>query len=175
MQQSGTVGGAPRNAEWPSHAPENYECPFCDMASGEFRFPGNLCEPTDLVYADELVLAFIASHGFDPEPGHVLVTPREHFELLYELPDDVAARLMIVTRDIAVAIKRAWQPDGVTTRQHNEPAGSQHVWHYHQHVLPRWDNDGLYFTPKRPIVDPAVRARKARELKAVLNVSEYGL
>ena len=96
------------------------------------------------------------------------MTPREHFELLYQLPDDVAARLMIVTRDIAVAIKKAWRPDGVTTRQHNEPAGSQHVWHYHQHVLPRWDNDGLYFTPKRPIVDPAVRARKAAELRAVL-------
>ena len=97
MQQPGTVDEA-----WPSHAPENYQCPFCDMASGEFAFPDNLCEPGDLVYSDDLVLAFIASHGFDPEPGHVLVTPREHFELLYELPDDVAARLMIVTRDIAV-------------------------------------------------------------------------
>ena len=75
-----------------------------------FAAAGNLCEPGDLVYADELVLAFIASHGFDPEPGHVLVTPREHFELLYELPDDVAARIMILTRDIAVAIKKAWRP-----------------------------------------------------------------
>lgn len=151
-------------AVWKSHAPQGYECPFCDLASGEFRSARNLCEPGDLIYSDDLVLAFIASHGFDPEPGHVLVTPRDH----YELPDDVAARIMLVTRDMAVAIKKAWAPDGVTTRQHNEPAGSQHVWHYHQHVLPRWTDDGLYFTPKRPIVPPEVRARKAAELRAVL-------
>ena len=82
--------------------------------------------------------------------------------------DDVAGRIMTVTRDMAIAIKRAWNPDGVSTRQHNEPAGSQHVWHYHQHVLPRWHDDGFYFTPKRPIVDPAIRARKAGELRAAL-------
>ncbi|WP_323959224.1 HIT domain-containing protein [Arthrobacter sp. JZ12] len=155
---------------WVHHAPDGYECPFCDLASGEFRFASNLCEPGDLIYSDDLVLAFIASHGFEPHPGHVLVTPRAHYELLYELPDDVAGRIMTVSRDMAIAIKRAWEPDGVSTRQHNEPAGSQHVWHYHQHVLPRWHNDGFYFTPKRPIVDPAVRARKAAELRAALGL-----
>ena len=35
-------------------------------------------------------------------------------------------------------------------------------------VLPRWHDDGFYFTPKRPIVDPTVRARKADELRAHL-------
>ncbi|KRF08315.1 HIT family hydrolase [Arthrobacter sp. Soil782] len=155
---------------WTTHAPAGYECPFCDLASGEFRFPTNLCRPGDLIYSDDLVLAFIASHGFEPNPGHVLVTPRAHYELLYELPDDVAGRIMTVTRDMSIAIKRAWNPDGVSTRQHNEPAGSQHVWHYHQHVLPRWHDDGFYFTPKRPIVDPAIRARKAGELRAALSL-----
>lgn len=155
---------------WTTHAPSGYECPFCDLASGEFRFASNLCKPGDLIYSDDLVLAFIASHGFEPNPGHVLVTPRAHYELLYELPDDVAGRIMTVTRDMAIAIKRAWNPDGVSTRQHNEPAGSQHVWHYHQHVLPRWHDDGFYFTPKRPIVDPAIRADKAAELRAALGL-----
>jgi histidine triad (HIT) family protein len=150
------------------HAPPGYQCPFCDLARGNFDNPGNLCRPEDIIYADDLALAFIASHGFEPNPGHVLITPRAHFELLYELPDDAAARIMLLTRDLAVAIKRAWQPEGVSTRQHNEPAGSQHVWHYHQHVLPRWHGDGFYFTPKRPIVDPRVRARKAAELRAAL-------
>ncbi|WP_104168120.1 HIT family protein [Arthrobacter sp. SX1312] len=150
------------------HAPEGYRCPFCDLARGDFGNPRNLCRPGDVIYADDLALAFIASHGFDPNPGHVLITPREHVELLYELPDAAAARIMTLTRDIAIAIKLAWEPDGVSTRQHNEPAGSQHVWHYHQHVLPRWHDDGFYFTPKRPIVDPAIRARKADELRAFL-------
>ncbi|MHA7188975.1 HIT family protein [Arthrobacter sp. MDT2-16] len=154
--------------EFAHHAPAGYRCPFCDLARGDFSNARNLCRPGDVIHSDDLVLAFIASHGFEPNPGHVLVTPREHFELLYELPDDVAARIMTLTRDIAIAIKLAWAPDGISTRQHNEPAGSQHVWHYHQHVLPRWHDDGFYFTPKRPIVDPAVRARKADELRAFL-------
>ncbi len=153
---------------WASHAPAGYECPFCDLATGQFQAPGNLCEPGDIIYSDSLALAFIASHGFEPQPGHVLVVPRDHYELLYELPDDVAARIMTVTRDMAIAIKKAWKPDGISTRQHNEPAGSQHVWHYHQHVLPRWHDDGFYFTPKRPIVPPSVRAQKAAELRAFL-------
>ncbi|MHA7240058.1 HIT family protein [Arthrobacter sp. TMS1-12-1] len=150
------------------HAPDGYRCPFCDLARSDFSNPGNLCRPGDVIHEDDLALAFIASHGFDPNPGHVLITPREHVELLYELPDDAAARIMTLTRDIAIAIKLAWEPDGVSTRQHNEPAGSQHVWHYHQHVLPRWHDDGFYFTPKRPIVDPAIRARKAAELRSFL-------
>ncbi|MHA7178908.1 HIT family protein [Arthrobacter sp. MDB2-24] len=154
--------------EFAHHAPEGYQCPFCDLARNDFSNPKNLCRPGDVIYSDDLVLAFIASHGFEPNPGHVLITPRAHVELLYELPDDVAARIMTLTRDIAIAIKRAWTPDGVSTRQHNEPAGSQHVWHYHQHVLPRWHDDGFYFTPKRPIVDPVIRARKADELRAFL-------
>ena len=154
--------------EFAHHAPAGYRCPFCDLARGDFSNAGNLCRRGDVIHSDDLVLAFIASHGFEPNPGHVLVTPREHVELLYELPDDVAARIMTLTRDIAIAIKLAWAPDGISTRQHNEPAGSQHVWHYHQHVLPRWHDDGFYFTPKRPIVDPAVRARKADELRAHL-------
>ena len=153
---------------WPSHAPENYQCPFCDLASGAFRFQTNLCRPEDMVASTELAMAWIASHGFEPEPGHVLVGPKEHFELLYDMPDDVLAEIASLSRDVAVAMKKAWQPDGITTRQHNEPAGSQHVWHYHQHVLPRWHDDGLYFTPQRPIVDPAIRARKAAELRAVM-------
>ena len=38
--------------------------------------------------------------------------------------------------------------DGVSTRQHNEPAGNQDVWHFHQHVFPRYKGDELYRSEK---------------------------
>jgi histidine triad (HIT) family protein len=64
-------------------------------------------------------------------------------------------------------MKRAWGPEGISTRQHNEPAGNQHVWHYHLHVFPRWNDDMLY-RQMRHAVEPDVRALKARELATTL-------
>jgi len=50
-------------------------------------------------------------------------------------------------------------------RQHNEPAGGQHVWHYHLHVIPRYENDKLYASQKQAF--PAhERARYAQKLKS---------
>lgn len=44
----------------------------------------------------------------------------------------------------ALALKAALSCDGISTRQQNEPAGDQDVWHYHVHVFPRYADDGLY-------------------------------
>lgn len=152
---------------WTSHAPPGYDCPFCGLAAGRTSSPGNLCEPTDLIYQDDLVMAFMACDGFGNYGGHVMVTPVEHVETLYELSDELAAAIMVLTRQVAVAMKAAWQPEGVSTRQHNEPAGNQHVWHYHQHIFPRYADDNLY-RQLRHRVPVADRARKALELQAVL-------
>jgi len=89
-------------------------------------------------------MAFIASHWEPNNPGHVLVVPVRHFENLYELPDEVGARVFAVSRKIAIALKTSYGCEGVSTRQHNEPAGYQDVWHYHLHVFPRYANDELY-------------------------------
>lgn len=70
--------------------------------------------------------------------------PREHHENLYDLPDCVGHGIWDLTRSVAVAMKDAYRCDGVSTRQHNEPAGDQDVWHLHVHVLPRYQGDELY-------------------------------
>ena len=51
-------------------------------------------------------------------------------------------------------MKTAFGCPGVSTRQHNEPAGNQDVWHYHVHVFPRWHGDRLYGSEGGP-ADPA--------------------
>ena len=65
-------------------------------------------------------------------------------------------------------MKQAWSPEGTSTRQHNEPAGNQHVWHYHQHVFPRFSDDDLY-RHLRHRVPVEVRAQKAAQLRAALS------
>ncbi len=156
------------STELTSHAPEGYVCPFCGLAVDDVSDPGNRCELEDLVYRDEDLMVYIAVDGFGDHEGHAMISPTGHYETLYELPDRVLQRIALMTRQVALAMRQAWSPDGVSTRQHNEPAGNQHVWHYHLHVFPRFEGDQLYRQLRHP-VDPAVRAVKARQLAAVLD------
>jgi len=89
----------------------------------------------DIVFRNEATTAFICSIQFPNNPGHVLVVPNGHYENLYELPDDVGGRVHATARRVALAMKAAYGCDGVSTRQHNEPAGYQDVWHFHLHVF----------------------------------------
>lgn len=151
----------------PSWAPPGYVCPFCELADGDPSDVDNLCELSDLVYKDQDVMAFIACDGFGPEPGHAMIVPTQHYESLYTLPPKVQTAIMNLAQELAFAMKLAWDPEGVSTRQHNEPAGNQHVWHYHLHVFPRYGHDNLYrqIRQRLPVM---FRAQKARELTAAL-------
>jgi len=55
-----------------------------------------------------------------------------------------SAKIHDFARQTAIAFKQEYKCDGVSARQHNEPAGNQDVWHYHLHVFPRYKNDNLY-------------------------------
>lgn len=153
---------------WASHAPAGYACPFCELVTGASPFSAeNLCAPGDLLYRDELVSVLVACDGFGDHEGHAMVIPTAHLESLYDLPDDVNAAIAVMSRLVALAMKAAWRPQGTSVRQHNEPAGNQHVWHYHLHVFPRWEDDNLY-RQLRHRVPVDVRALKAAELGAAL-------
>ncbi|GAB4436678.1 MAG: HIT family protein [Anaerolineae bacterium] len=124
-----------------NHAPNGYECPFCQIAAG---VDNGLTAPADVVCRDEWTTAFVASHWWLNNAGHVIVIPNQHIENIYDMPADIAARVHETARQAAIALKRVYRCDGVSTRQHNEPAGDQEVWHYHLHVFPRYANDYLY-------------------------------
>ncbi|WFP15943.1 HIT family protein [Citricoccus muralis] len=155
---------------FPSHAPEHYVCPFCGLVNGDVTDPGNRCALEDLVYQDDELIVFMAVDGFGPHEGHAMISPAAHIETLYEMPDRVMQRIGLMARQVAIAMKDAWSPEGISTRQHNEPAGNQHVWHYHLHVFPRYADDMLYRQLRHP-VDPEVRAVKAQELAAALDAA----
>ena len=111
------------------------------------------------------MLAFVYIDQWPRNPGHVLVIPTAHVESLYELETPLAARIHEVVRAVAVAMKQAYACDGVSTRQHNEPAGNQDVWHYHLHVFPRFAGDGLYTVAKARYCE-GERAQYAQQLKS---------
>lgn len=131
-----------------NHAPPDYCCPFCALIAGEST-PGLLTNQDEIVYREAEAIAFIASEWRTNNPGHVLVIPARHFENLYELPFEVGAAIQEAIRRVAIGMKRAYGCPGVSTVQHNEPHGNQHVWHFHTHVFPRYENDDIYRSHKR--------------------------
>jgi histidine triad (HIT) family protein len=154
------------------HAPPRYRCPFCAIAAGD-ACDGVYTAVDDVVCRDGPVMAFIASHWWERNPGHVIVVPVEHYENLYELPDEVGGAVFKLSRRIAIALKRSYGCDGMSVRQHNEPAGQQDVWHYHLHVFPRYHDDRLYRAdgPKR-LASPAERRPFAARLRSALAVAD---
>ncbi|GKV66978.1 MULTISPECIES: HIT family protein [Sporosarcina] len=116
-------------------------CIFCNIVEGSI--------PGEKVYEDEHVIAFM-----DIMPvtkGHVLLIPKTHRENLYEMTEDEAANLFKAAPRIAAALKEEFQPAGMNLLQNNGSFAGQSVYHFHMHLIPRYDNtDGfqLEFQPK---------------------------
>ena len=95
----------------------------------------------------------------------------EHFENIYDLPLRYVLDIHRVAQCLAIAMKEVYACDGVSTRQHNEPAGNQDIWHYRLHVTPRYENDNFYATQPQ-FMGSAERAKHAEALKNSLSSTE---
>lgn len=124
------------------HGPAGYVCPLCQIAKGEPTSLGD--QEPDVLYRDEMVTIFIAGKWWRSNPGHVIVIPMQHIENIYDLPTVLGHAIADASKRVALALKAAYKCDGVSSCQHNEPAGNQDVWHYHLHIFPRYEGDRLY-------------------------------
>lgn len=108
-------------------------CIFCKIAARQV--------PASVVHEDERTLAFMDLGQVNP--GHVLVALKEHVENVFGLDDTQAAAVFRSSARVARAVRQAFNPPGVTLFQANGKAALQTVFHFHLHVLPRWENDGM--------------------------------
>jgi histidine triad (HIT) family protein len=111
-------------------------CIFCKIIAGEV--------PASKVFEDAHTIAFMDLGQVNP--GHVIVAVKPHVENIYGLSDDLAAAVFRTAAKVARAVKATMQAEGMTLLQANEKAGWQTVFHFHLHVVPRHDNDGLTFS-----------------------------
>ncbi len=148
-----------------SHAPEGYDCPLCAIASDEVP-KSPLYSADDLIYRDEYVYAMISAYQWPRNSGNVVIVPNAHYENIYVLPAALGSRIHELARQVAVAMKLAWSCDGISTRQHNEPAGNQDTWHYHMHITPRYLGDDFYktYVEEKAIMALEKRAKYSRDL-----------
>jgi len=125
-----------------NHAPRDYTCPICLGIKG-VENEHTMLKQADLVYKNDFVSVFINSFFIDGNEGHLIVVPNKHFENLYDLDSKYSHEILDISQKMAIALKKAYKCDGITIRQNNEPASSQHAFHYHMHIFPRYDGDSF--------------------------------
>ena len=131
------------------------ECVFCRIVAGQIA--------ASVVHEEEHALAFMDLGQVNP--GHVLVAAKAHVENLFGLQAAQAAALSAVTVRVARAIRAAFAPQGLSVYQANGKAAGQTVFHYHVHLVPRYENDGMALTwpvknpPREKLEDYAAKLR----------------
>src|SRR5581483_8145198 len=139
---------------------KDYKCPLCVLAAGG---GDTISGQQDVIYHDDVITAFVAGKFVLSNPGHVIIIPNNHFENLYDIDEGALGKVHALSKKVALGLKKEYNCDGVSIRQHNEPAGNQDVWHYHLHVVPRYKDDHFYekeketkwatFEEKKPYVE----------------------
>jgi histidine triad (HIT) family protein len=109
------------------------ECIFCKIIAGEL--------PGEIVDSDERTVAFM---DINPAtPGHALVVPRAHSTDLMDIADEDLEATIVAARRLARRIEAALDPDGFNILNACRPAAWQTVFHFHLHVIPRYEDDPL--------------------------------
>jgi histidine triad (HIT) family protein len=134
-------------------------CVFCEIVTG--------VKAAQTVYQDGRTMAFLDHRPLFP--GHVLLVPRDHHELLADLPVDQVGPLFERARLLSRAVQSALEAEGTFLAVNN--GVSQSVPHVHVHVIPRRKGDGLkgFFWPRVSYRDAAhleeVRSRIERAVR----------
>ncbi len=102
--------------------------------------------PAEIIYEDELVLAFLDINPINK--GHTLVIPKVAFENIFDADEEVFAHMAVVAKRLGNCLKDAVQADGINLIMNNGTAAGQEVFHAHLHIIPRFANDGAFPTPQ---------------------------
>jgi histidine triad (HIT) family protein len=118
---------------------EGAPCKFCQIASGVL--------PSFVVFEDSISLAFLDNRPLFP--GHTLLVPKEHYETLADLPENLVGPFFGNVQALARAVEQGMEAEGTFVAINNRV--SQSVPHLHVHIVPRRKQDGLkgFFWPRQ--------------------------
>jgi histidine triad (HIT) family protein len=106
-------------------------CIFCKIANGEI--------PSRTLYEDE---DFRVIMDLAPATkGHSLIMPKNHYKNIYEIADDTAAKVFPLAKKMAALMTEKLGADGFNIVQNNNEVAGQTVFHFHVHLIPRYNND----------------------------------
>ena len=110
------------------------DCIFCKLANGVF--------PTNTLYEDD---DFNVILDLGPATkGHALILPKEHYKNIYELPEETAGKVFKLAKKLATEMTDKLGADGFNIVQNNNEVAGQTVFHFHMHLIPRYEGDGQH-------------------------------
>lgn len=108
-------------------------CIFCAIAAGE--------APAELIDSDEHTVTLM---DINPATkGHALVIPRAHSEDLLAIGEDDLRHTAVAAQRVAKRMEATLHPDGFNLLNACRAAAWQTVFHFHIHVIPRYEDDPL--------------------------------
>lgn len=108
-------------------------CIFCKLANGDI--------PTATLYEDDDFRVILDAGP--ASKGHALILPKEHYANLYELDDELAAKVMVLAKKMITKLTDVLGCDGYNIVQNNGEAAGQTVFHFHLHMIPRYKDDNV--------------------------------
>lgn len=114
------------------------DCIFCKISAGEI--------PSTTLYEDNDFRVI-----FDVGPaskGHALILPKKHFDDVFGMDEETASKVFVVAVKVANAMKKVLNFDGMNIVQNNGTIAGQTVFHFHMHLIPRYQNDTVNVTWK---------------------------
>lgn len=121
--------------------------------------------PCNKVYEDADTFAFMDI--MPRSDGHCLVIPKAACRNILDVDEKALSAVMLTTKKMAIACKKAFNADGITVQQFNESAGGQMVFHLHVHIIPRFE--GIKLRPHSGEMEKLeVLAENAKKLIAAL-------
>ena len=107
------------------------DCIFCKIAAGEI--------PSRKIYEDKDLIAIM---DLNPtSKGHSLIIPKEHCTNIYDIDEDIAAKVMKTAKKLATKMTVALNCDGFNLLQNNGETAGQTMFHFHMHLIPRKAGD----------------------------------
>jgi histidine triad (HIT) family protein len=136
-------------------------CIFCKIARKQ--------APASIIYEDETTMVFL-----DLRPltmGHTLVIPKAHYIDIFDIPEKELAAIHTIAKKISFAVKEVTAADGISIFQQNGKAAGQDIFHFHVHVVPRFEGQKLpSFGELREVERPKLDAM-ANKIKQSLPTS----
>ena len=132
-------------------------CIFCKIAQKQV--------PASLLYEDETVIAFLDIRPLNE--GHSLVIPKEHYENIFDIPQELISYIHGVAKHVALAVEKATDANGISIIQQNGKAAGQEIFHLHVHVIPRYKGQKL------PSFSEISEARREKLNETATKIRQY--
>lgn len=99
--------------------------------------------PAYIVYEDDDIISFLDIS--QATKGHTLIVPKKAYANIYEMPEELLEKVIVVSKKVALAIQEAFNPSGLNILNNTNEVAGQTVFHFHIHLIPRYDQADVTF------------------------------